>query len=125
MRSGILKISSRVLESCRISPLIFDLNVELVRIGDFVGGDDPGTHGRERVERLAHQPLRSGALVIAGRDVVDDGVAEDVIGPAFGRDVAAASADDESEFGFVIGRFRNLRKDDVRSGPDDGGRRTC
>ena len=35
--------------------------------------------GAERVERLAHQPLRGRALVIARADVVDDRVPEDML----------------------------------------------
>ncbi len=99
----------------------FDLDVELVRVWNGIGSHDPGTHRGERVKSFSHQPLRCRALVIAGGHVINDGVAEDMIRPAFRSDVAAAAANHESEFGLVIGSFRDLWKNDVRSGPDDGG----
>ena len=57
----------------------FERDIQRVRIGDLILGDDARPHGREGVEGLAHQPLRGGVLVIARADVVDDGVAEDVL----------------------------------------------
>ena len=58
-----------------------------------------------------------GHLEIARADVVDDGVAEDVIQRVGGGDMAAAASDDESEFGLIIGPRRNLGQHDrVRPG---------
>lgn len=97
----------------------FELNIEVVGIGDLIGGNDPWAHRGECIEGLAHQPLRGSALVIAGADVVDDGVAEDVLRPVGGGDLAASFADNKSEFSFVIGRFRDFRQDDVCARSDD------
>ena len=79
--SGILKTSSRVLEFWRSSPSMERLMFELVRVGDFVGGDDGGTERAEGGKALAHRPLRGGELHVARADVVDDGVAVDVFAP--------------------------------------------
>ena len=50
---------------------------ERLGVRDLVGGDDPRTGRRERVERLAADPLRVAELQIARRDVVAARVAED------------------------------------------------
>ena len=94
---------------------------ELMRVGDFVGGDDGGADGAEGGEALAHGPLRGGELHVAGADVVDDGVAVDVVAPSGGGDAIAAVADDEGEFGFVVGLGGVFGQDDGFAGADDGG----
>ena len=92
-----------------------------MRICDFIRGDDPGAHGGERIERLAHQPLGCSALIIAASNIVDDRVAEDVIAPIFACDVAAAASDDKGKFGLIVGRFRDARQNDVVARPDNCG----
>src|ERR1039458_10899748 len=59
-------------------------DVEGVRVGDFVGGHDGGSHGGERIEGLADHPLRGAHLEIARADVVEVGIAADVVAPLFG-----------------------------------------
>ena len=78
-------------------------DVQVVRVGDFIQGDDARAHGREGVEALADGPLGGGHLIIARADVVQDGVAEHVVAPVRRTDVAAALADDEGELGLVVG----------------------
>ena len=58
-----------------------EADVECVGIGDFVGGDDGWPERAEGGEALAHRPLGARKLHVAGADVVDDGVAVDVITP--------------------------------------------
>ena len=48
-------------------------------IGDLVGGDQHGAHGREAVQTLAEIPLLMARLQVPGGYVVKDGVAEDVV----------------------------------------------
>ena len=55
-----------------------------VWVGDFVGGDDGGTEGAEGGKALGQGPLGRGELDVAGADVVDDGVAVDVVAPGRG-----------------------------------------
>ena len=76
---------------------------ELVGVGDFVGGDDGGAERAEGGEAFAHGPLRGSELHVARADIVDDGVAVDVIAPSGGGDAVAALADDEGEFGLIVG----------------------
>ena len=96
-------------------------DVEVVGVGDFVGGDDGGAEGAEGVEALCHGPLGGGELDIAGADVVEDGVAEDVVMPVFFRDAAAGLSDDDRELNLVIGLLGERRDADGLFGSDDGG----
>ena len=59
--------------------------VELLRVGDFVARNHPGTARCIGVGGLAGKPLLAAMLHVPGGDVVQDGVAEDVIEGAFGR----------------------------------------
>ena len=64
------------------------------------------------------------ALHVARRDVVDDGVAEDVVERALARDVAAGGADDDGKLDLVVDPGRDVRKDrHRRAGADHRGRR--
>src|SRR6185295_929939 len=68
------------------------------RIGDLVGGDDPGPERAERVERLAHD-----ALFLAAHDKVEQArIAEDVIERGRERNVATTLADDNRELALVM-----------------------
>src|SRR5580704_1356679 len=80
-----------------------EADIEDVGIGDFVGGDDGGAEGAEGGEALAHGPLGAGELHVAGADIVDDGVAVDVIAPCGCGYAIAALSDHEGEFSFVVG----------------------
>ena len=56
-----------------------ELDVEAVRVGNFVCGDNGRSDGAKGVEALAQRPLRCGQLDVSRTDVVEDGVAEDVL----------------------------------------------
>lgn len=47
-------------------------------VGNLVSGDHPWTDWCERVEGLGSRSLFVGALDVAGRDIVDAGVTEDL-----------------------------------------------
>ena len=64
---------------------------EPLRIADLVGGHEDRAHRAERVERLAAGPLAVAELEVAGRDVVEAGVAEDVVEGVARRRPAAPS----------------------------------
>jgi len=51
-------------------------------------------------------------------DVIDDGIAEDIV-HADSADLVAGFADDDSEFGLVSGWAPDLREDDRCTGADD------
>ena len=93
---------------------------EGMRIGDFIASHHPRTHGAERIKRLAHQPLGCRKLIIASAHVVDNRIAENVILPLLGGDVASALSDDKGELSFVV-RLFGPWEDDIIAGPDDGG----
>jgi len=60
-------------------------------------------------------------LHVAGTDVVDDGIAVDVLAPFIGGNAVAAFADDEGQFGFVVGLGGVFGEEDGVAGADDGG----
>ena len=77
-------------------------DVQILRVGDLVGGDDERTGRREAVERLAARPLRLGVLDVARRDVVDDRVAPHVVERVLGSDILRGAPDDHAELGLVV-----------------------
>src|SRR5207237_6223693 len=85
----------------RLAQLAVDARAQaqLLRIADLVGGYDPRTGGTRGLEALAAAELVPGEalvvpshLAVARGDVVDDGVAEDVLEGALDRDVAPGLA---------------------------------
>src|SRR5690606_16396053 len=74
------------------------------RVGeiDFFAADRERPHGAEAVLRLADQPLLVPTLQVTGGDVVDDGVAPDVLQRPGARDGAATTADDDRKFRLVV-----------------------
>src|SRR3569833_2774498 len=67
-----------------------EADVETVRVGDFIGGNNRGAKRTKCREALGHGPLGGGELDVPSADVVDDGVAIDVIAPGGGGDAEAA-----------------------------------
>src|SRR4051794_24117534 len=76
-------------------------HVEPVRIADLIGRDQARAHGVAIVKILAlARPKLAGhllRLLVARREVVEDGVAEDVLARALFRDVLAAPSDVAAE----------------------------
>ncbi len=71
---------------------------------ELVGNDGAG--GAEGVPALASGPLAVGFLDVAGGDVVDEGVAADVIVGVVGwGEVAAGASDDDRELAFEVDAF--------------------
>ncbi len=106
-------------------------DVQILRVGDLVGGDDERPGRREPVERLAPRPLRLGELDVARRDVVDDGVAPHVRQRIGLGDVLRRPTDDDAELGFVVDRLAERARprrrllvggQRVRPQHEDGGR---
>ncbi len=112
MRSGIRKISSRVLECCNSLPPI--VNLMLRECGDLIFGYDRRPKGREGVEALPQRPLRGGHLNVARAHVIHDRVTEDVFLPSVRRNVFSALADDKCKFSFVVWLLNELRQYDRR-----------
>jgi hypothetical protein len=78
-------------------------NVERMWIWDLILSYDCWAKWREGVEAFPQRPLRSGHLDVACTDVIHDGVAEDMFLPSIGWNVLSAFADDECQFGFIVG----------------------
>ena len=93
-------------------------------VGHLVGRDQLGPDGREGVERLAGHPLlaRLVELPVAGRDVVADGVAADVLARILRGDVPPAPADDDHQLGLVVHLVADPGQDDRVAVADQGGR---
>lgn len=81
-----------------------ELDAEVVRVLDFIGGDEFGPEGGEGIEGFAGEPLLAGLveLPIARGDVMADGVAGDACEGMLLGDAACAFADDGDELGLVI-----------------------
>ena len=75
---------------------------EVLRIAELVGRHEHRPHRAERVERLAAHPLSVAELEVAGGDVVDARVAEDVVERVGFGDVPGRPADHDPELGFVV-----------------------
>src|SRR5207237_3858641 len=93
------------------------LDGEVVRV-------DLGFHIRaergEGVKRFATGPLAFGLLNSAVADVLGGGITKNVAGGGGGRDVAAASANDDGQFGFVISAVCGNWNFDLCAIGDDG-----
>ena len=81
----------------------------VLRIRDLVGRDQGRAHRTERVERLAARPLAVPELEVARRDIVEAGVAEDVVERVGLADTARRPPDDHGELGLVIDLGGQLR----------------
>src|SRR5665213_2119380 len=82
-------------------------DVDLLRIADLVGADDPRAERTGVVERLALEPLRRRALQVARADVVERGIPEDHAERIRFRYVLTANADHDREFRLPVVRLRN------------------
>jgi len=112
MRSGIRKISSRVLESCSSLPPIVNLMLRECGTSSLV--TDRRSKGREGVEAIPQRPLTGGHLNVARAHVIHDRVTEDVFLPSVRRNVFSALADDKCKFSFVVRLLGELRQYDRR-----------
>ena len=72
-------MNSAVLECWRSLAVDGGGDVQRRGIGDLVGRDDAGAHGSEAVQALAEVPLFVAGLHVPGGDIVENGVAEDVV----------------------------------------------
>jgi len=75
------------------------LHIEIVSVGDFVGGDDPGAQRAEGVDGFAEAEdagLHFAALNVACGDVVENDVAADVCGGFFGSEMLTGLFQDYS-----------------------------
>ena len=104
-----------------------------MRVGDFVRRDDPRAAGGEGVEPLAGEPVEEGvelalAPILQPRveaplgDVVEDGVAEDVVVGLSGRDVLPSPADDDRQLRLPPDRYVVMFDDYLLTVSRDAGR---
>ena len=73
--------------------------------GDLVSGDDTGAHGGKAVQTLAEIPLLIGGLQNAGRHIVENGIAEDVVRRVFRFHVFRRPTDDDCQLSFIVQPF--------------------
>lgn len=92
------------------TPVLHDLTIEdgadleSGGVGNLVLEDEAWTEGSKGVEGLATAPLASAPLdlPVAGADIVGAGVSKNVVQGLLASDIAAASADDDGEFAFIV-----------------------
>ncbi len=84
---------------------------EVIRVGNL--GFNPGPQGREGVEALGAGELAVLFLQIPGGDVVDAGVAQDVVPEVRFLDVPGGLADDHRQFRLVVHPAAHLGIDNV------------
>ena len=78
-------------------------------IGDLVGGDQYGAHGREAVQTLAEIPLLMARLQVPGGYVVEDGVAEDAVCRIDGFHVPGGFAQHHRQLRLIVQPVRKAR----------------
>src|SRR5882762_4180796 len=76
--------------------------IQIVRIGNLVGGNNPGADGSMRIERLAHREGGRMELPVARGDVVRHEISEYVRLGLVGRDTLSGVTDDDTELDLVI-----------------------
>src|SRR5258708_10158279 len=93
-----------------------------MRGGNFMGGDNPGTHWAVAINAFAFEKLLVARLEVAGRDIVEDGIAENMRQGILLADILATLADNHGQFGFPVDLLRDCRVyHDIAIWPVDGG----
>lgn len=80
-------------------------NMQGRRKGDLISGDNTETHRGKAIQTLAEVPLLMSGLQDAGRHIVEDGVAEDVVRRVFRLHVFRRLADNDRQLGLVVQPF--------------------
>ena len=111
MRDAVLELPAHVARVPPSALLAVDAHhhLEAVRIADLVGGHQARSHRVGVVEVLAlaraELPGHFSGLLVARREIVEDGVAEDVLVRPVPRDVLARHADIAAELQLVVERL--------------------
>src|SRR5919204_1105208 len=98
-------------------------HLEPVRVADFVRGNEAGAHGVAIIKVLAlprpQLPRHLLGLLVTRREVVEDGIAEDVLACAAARDVFTALGDVAAELELVVEALGVARPGHVGIGAAD------
>src|SRR5581483_6365144 len=78
------------------------LQVQVCRVAQLIGCDDPGSEAAAAVEVLAGRRSRVVALPVPDRGVIEAGVAGHVPQGVLARDVASSGADDDGQLALVV-----------------------
>ena len=78
-------------------------------LGKFVAGHEAGAHGGEAVQALAEVPLLVAGLQVPGGDVVDDGVAKDIVIGIFFPDVLRVPAQDDGQLRLIVQAIHEVK----------------
>lgn len=89
MRVGMSKINAEIGDLAKL-PVHRGVEPARRHVGDLVPSHQRGTHGTERVDPLVDDELDVALLQVPGGDVIDHGVAVDVLPRAFGFDLTVA-----------------------------------
>jgi len=93
------------------------LNRKFMRVRNLVGRYDPLPHRGECVTGFTPLPLTIGKLKVARTDIINNGVAQDVVVSLLTSDVFRASSNHHGKFSFVIYLFAFRRHDNRFSRP--------
>src|SRR5206468_865388 len=103
----------RLLADLAVHP---QFHIEIVRVGNFVSGDDPRSNRTECIDTLTeteHAGFHLTPLNITRRDIVEDDIAADVVRRFLSREMFACLFQYHCEFEFVVNFLRQmLRKND-------------
>ncbi len=81
-------------------------------VANFISGDQRRANGSRAVEVLALHPLHRTPLIVAHRDIVEDGVACQVVeGGLRFRNVFACATDHQCQLGLVVHLIGDFRQD--------------
>src|SRR5690625_3054090 len=88
---------------------------------NLIGGHNDGPHGTKAIQGFAQEPLFMPFLQIAGRDVIDDGIAKHMIHGLLFADRAACFTNDHSKLSLIVDLLGSLLVcGDGGVGTDDG-----
>src|SRR5581483_302542 len=95
------------------------LQVQVCRVAQLIGCDDPGSEAAAAVEVLAGRRSRVVALPVPDRGVIEAGVAGHVPQGVLARDVAPGGADDNGQLALVVQVAGDARAKDGLPVTDD------
>ena len=95
-----------------------ELNVQIVGVGDLVGGDQGLPHGAESVKGLAHGPLAGAHTVIPCAHIIEGQVARHIVQSVRGPFITGRASDDKGEFSLVVHLLGASEQDNRHAGAD-------
>ncbi len=117
-------VKDKILGIRRLPQLAIDpgLQIQGMRIVDLICGDHIWSHGAMRIPGFAHGKRRRRHLPVAHAHVVHHRITGDYLGGIRLGHAAAALADDNAQFAFIVELLRFCRQVDIAVRPRSRGR---